>query len=117
MNSSGLYACPGDDVTFTCETRDSPILVWRSDQYIGLNGVQIEFLSIDPLGTISVSMVDPRTVAELINKSNHNGTSIIISQLNITVLPSIVQQDHSVICSNVGIGTERSITFQLAGRF
>ena len=117
VNFSGLPACPGDVLSFTCVTRDSPILTWSSDQYIGVGGEQLEILSIDSPGTTFVSMVDPSTVAVLTNTTDHNGTSIIMSQLSIIVLPSIVQEYHSITCSNVGIGTETSITLQLAGKF
>ena len=81
-----------------------------------MGGEQFEILSIDSLGMIFFSNVNPSTVAVLTNVSSDNGILEIISKLSIIVLPSIAQRDHSVTCSNVGIGTGRTITFQLAGR-
>ena len=88
VNSSGLTACPGDMLSFTCETRDSPILVWQSDYYIGIGGELLELLSILPVGTKLYK--NSNAIAELTNTSHDNGTWIIVSRLNITVLPSIV---------------------------
>ena len=117
MNSTlrqGLYACPGDRLNFICETRDSQVLAWSSDEYIGQNQ-QIEFLSIEREGTARPSSVDPNTVAMLTNVSQQNGILMIKCNLSITVLQSISHQGHSVTCINVGVGTQNVTTFYLAG--
>lgn len=112
----GLYACPGDRLNFTCETRDSQVLAWSSDEYIGQNQ-QIEFLSFETEGTVRHSSVDPSIVAMLTNVSQQNGTMMIKCNLSITVLESISHQKHSIACINVGIGTQDVTTFYLAGTY
>ena len=109
-----LYACPGDRLSSICETRDSQVLAWSSDEYIGQNQ-QIEFLSIEREGTARPSSVDPNTIAMLTNVSQQNGTLMIKCNLSITVLQSISHQGHSVTCTNVGVGTQNIATFYLAG--
>lgn len=116
MNSSlrqGLYACPGDRLNFICETRDSQVLAWSSDEYIGQNQ-QIEFLSFETAGTTRRSPSDTNTIAMLTNVTRQDGTLMIMCNLSITVLPSISNQGHSITCINVGVGTQNMTTFYLA---
>ena len=112
----GLYACPGDILDFVCKTRDSPILTWSSDEYIGVDGESIEFLNIEPSGTVKLGS-NQRSVAMLNNASTESGISIMLSTLKIVVLPSLNQRSHSITCTNVGIGTKNITAFQLAGMF
>ena len=109
-----LTTCPGDRLNFICETRDSDILAWSSDEYIGQSNL-LEFLAIDDRGTSK--SVYPNTTAILINTTHeHTGVLVIKCRLSITVLPSIDHQaGHSVTCINVGVGTRNVTTFYLAG--
>ena len=110
----GLYACPGDEVNFTCETRDSQVLAWSSDVYIGENQ-QIEFLSIDREGTTRPSLTDPNTIGILMSVYDREDTRVMVSNLLITVLKNINQEGHSITCINVGVGTRKVTPFYLAG--
>jgi hypothetical protein len=85
--------CPGQEVTITCETRGSQIIAWTSDEYIGRQGVQLEFLSIDPVG---VTRRTSSAVASLINNTNDNGVTVLVSQLRI-----IGALSSSVACINI----------------
>ena len=111
----GLTACPGDRLDFICETRDSDILAWSSDEYIGQSNL-LEFTAIDHHGTSRSAF--PNTTAILIDTARErNGVLVIKCGLSITVLPSIDHQaGHSVTCINVGVGTRNVTTFYLAGR-
>ena len=111
-----MSACPGDRLNFTCRTRDSPILAWSSDEYIGQNN-PLEFLIIDDPGVVRLSSVDPNTVAVLMSVSYENGIPIITCNLSIAVLSSIVDHNHSVMCMNVGVGTMHITTFTHAGMY
>ena len=75
--------CPGEEVTITCETRGSPVIAWRSEEYIG-SGVLIEFGNIHSVGY--TSYVNSNTVATLINNTIDNGVSVLVSQLRIIAL-------------------------------
>ena len=112
----GLTACPGDQLNCICETRDSEILTWSSDEYIGQSSL-FEFTSYDSPGT-SLRSTNPNfnAVAMLTSVSRDNfGVVVITCNLTITVLPSIDQHGHSVTCINIGVGTRNITTFQRAG--
>ena len=61
----GNYACPGQEVAFTCTTSGSLVIAWSNNEYIGRNGRQIEFASTDVVGTRITSMINANTFAEL----------------------------------------------------
>ena len=105
----GDRACPGAQVNFTCTTSGSLIMAWRSDEYIGPNGAELEFTSADGIGSRMTSSINPNTFAILVEI---NGNRVVESVLTITVLDSI--QTASVTCSEVGLGASM-ITFTLLG--
>ena len=105
----GDRACPGARVNFTCTTSGSLAMAWRSDEYIGPNGAQLEFISTDGVGSRMTSPINPNTFATLIRI---NGTRVIESALTLIASDSI--QTASVICSEVGQG-DSTITFTLLG--
>ena len=49
--------CPGEEVTFTCETRGSSVLAWSSDEYIGSSDTRLEIIIFDNVGTIHVPVM------------------------------------------------------------
>ena len=112
--SSKTTACPGDELTFKCETRGSMILAWSSEEYIGTGGVQLEFTTEDTPGFIQTSDTHPDTVATLI--SSDQRLLNIISTLQI-VVSSNVSMSHpsSVTCEHRTSGTNRMLTFQHLG--
>ena len=46
------FACPGDEVVFTCKIRGSQLLAWTSEVLIGSDGEQIQFSTGDLQGTM-----------------------------------------------------------------
>ena len=96
----GKYACPGQEVTFTCITNGSVVVAWSSDDYIGSNGRQLEFARSNFLGARVTSTIDPNTFAELTMKEDGLVTE---SQLHITVSQEI--SSATVTCIDVGTGS------------
>ena len=76
-------ACPGEEITFTCETVGSPSIGWTSDEYIERDGNPLEFAQFDNVENMQHSPVNPETVVTLINKNIDGG--ILKSQLRIVV--------------------------------
>ena len=106
--------CPGM-VSFTCETRGSEILAWFSDQYIGEGGLQLQFAAGDSVvGEIRKSGSIVQTVATLTNSTVDNGVQVLVSTLNITVVPN--SPGGSVTCMHVGDGTTHSVNFDVIGK-
>ena len=106
--------CPGDEVTFTCETRGSPVIAWSSDEYIGSN-VQFEFFIVESVGTTHTSPANPNTVVTLINVTTENGVAILVSQLHIIVLSGFLTS--SVTCIHLSLGQTNTIVFHVLGMF
>jgi hypothetical protein len=84
-------------------------MAWRSDEYIGPNGAELEFTSADGVGSRMTSSINPDTFATLIRV---NGNRVVESALSLTALDSI--PTASVICSEVGQGAS-TIAFTLLG--
>jgi hypothetical protein len=81
-------------------------MFWRSDEYIGPNGAELEFTSADGVGNVMISSINPNTFATLLQI---NGNRVVESSLTITVSDSI--QTASVTCSEVG----QRVAFTLLG--
>ena len=113
MNSSLTdgYARPGQVVIFTCETRDTTLMVWRSEQYIGGGGDQIEILS---LGESTDQTRPGGTVATRVGVNNDNGITVIVSKLYIVA--SAQFPFSSVTCSINGQGPSQTINFNVTGK-
>ena len=107
--------CPGNVLTFTCETRDSPIIAWTSDDYIEARGTQLEFGRIASVGDTLLSPVNPNTSATLTENGVIDGVAILESQLRITLSPEY--PSSNVACIHVGNGIRREIRFNLLGRY
>ena len=108
----GKYACPGQEVIFTCITNGSVVVAWISDDYIGSNGRQLEFASNShSLGAKATSTIDPNTFAELTMKEDGLVTE---SQLYITVSQEI--SSATVTCIDVGTGSN-SVHFELLCKY
>ena len=103
-------AFTNEDVNFTCVIRQSNNMRWTSEQYIGTGGRQLEFASVEPVGSTRTAPGNNQTVAKLISVSD----SVIISQLHIRIQSSTFPI-ASVQCHDTGVGTNASIRFRLAG--
>ena len=107
--------CPGEEITLTCTTTGSPILAWRSEEYIGPGDTQLEFPSVDEIGTTKNSTNYPSTVATLTNNtSNGNGSIELTSTLQITLSAEI--ETSSVTCVNIGTGDMLNASISLLGK-
>ena len=87
--------CPGEEVIFTCITRESAIIIWMSTtmSYIG---DQIEFTTENMVNETRRSSIDSNTVATLVKNIIENGTQVLESQLQIVM--SSVSLNPSITC-------------------
>ena len=114
LTCDGQVACPGQFRNFSCEIRDSIILAWENDEYIGLHGNRLEFLSTEPVGTVKVSEVNPGVFANLTENYVQNGIQLLKCELKISKF-SYHSDVISVVCLNIGLGTESSYRVRVNG--
>lgn len=105
--------CDGDTVTFTCTVRETNILGWSSNEYIGPGLDRLDILSICEPGTPHLAQGNMNTSAKLINAFDDNGVTVIESELRIEVQSDIVSS--SVTCHNVGTDKTITIHFRRSG--
>ena len=110
--SPGDVLCPGDEVIFTCTTRDTRIIAWISDEYIGN---RLEVRSGDSFDEVQRGSIDSNTTATLVNRSMESDTMIVVlvSQLRITV--SSISLNPSVTCINNRQSQQDTFPFQVLG--
>ena len=106
--------CAGQFQNFSCEIRDSTILAWESDEYIGPHGKRLEFFSTEPVGTVKVSEVNRGVFANLTENYVQNGIRILKCELYISEF--LYHSDAiNVTCVNVGLNTEDSYRVRVIG--
>ena len=106
--------CPGETISYTCTTTGSPIIAWRSEEYIEPGGTQVEFAGVNNIGDTDRSLHYPSTVATLTdNRAGSDGNLVLVSTLTITTVSS--PQPASVTCIHIGQGTRNTITVQVIG--
>ena len=98
--------CPGKMIEFTCTTTQSSILLWTSDEYIGVNS-QFQFRSFDPIGTTDSS------ANAIANLTAVNG-DILTSTLRIAITSNI--PSSTITCINSGLGTSNTSMVQVASK-
>ena len=96
-------------ITFTCVTRGSGILEWSSPEYIGEEGITIQLVSVNCVGT-NTSSSNELAVATCKNVINDYGSEIIESELYIKA--SELFSMSTVTCINNARGSLDSIQFQ-----
>ena len=116
LTCDNQVACPGQFRNFSCEIRDSIILAWENDEYIGPHGNRLEFLSTEPVGTVKVSEINPGVFANLTENYVQNGIQILKCELNISEV-SYLSDFISVVCVNVGLDTEGSYRVRVNGTY
>ena len=103
------FQCPGQVLVFTCETRGSIIITWRSVEYIGAN--RLQFSDGRVVGNEESAGA---TVANLTRNVVENGERVLESQLRITVGSTI--SSPSISCARDS-GNADSVTLHvLVGR-
>ena len=109
LTCGGRVVCPGQFRNFTCDIRDSVILAWENDEYIGPHGNRLvqEILLTEPVGTVQVSNVNPGVFANLMGNYVQNGIRILKCEFNISEVSYL--SDFSVVCLTVGLDTELKI--------
>ena len=117
--TADLTADPQETVNFTCVTRGFPILDWRSEEYIGMNGEVLQF-SYQRGSSPSCAMEDDglpisdtNTVARCLSAQMEDGLIIIESEL--TIVASARSTSATVSCSGNGSGSSQNITFSKCG--
>ena len=108
----GRFALPQQEVMFTCETKNSSILEWQSNEYIGSGGDIIPVYSVGSRDFIT-SGGNPTTYARRISVMIENGVTIIVSQLYI--MASEQFPVSAVTCRINGQGPSKTITFSTTG--
>ena len=105
----GSYVCPDKVIVFTCKTNGS-VIAWISNEYIGIDGEQLELGSTYPVGHTEPRMINPKTKM-FANLTMKEGDRVIESQLHITVSKDI--PTANVTCHDVSHGLSSSVQFEL----
>ena len=106
----GLVACANTDVTFTCETRGSSAIAWRSEQFIGVGSTaQLIFSDVDNPGSLQMAST---TVAMLTKNQLVNGVRLLESTLRIRV-PASLTTSPSVTCVHLVNNMNSTINFTI----
>ena len=113
LGGQGNVAKPNQALVFTCVTRGSGILEWRSAEYIGIGNV-LQLLSVNCVGR-NFSSGNNLALGTCTNVTDDHGTEVIESELY--VIASLLHPVSSVTCTNNGIGTSEEIIFNTTGRY
>ena len=105
-------AYPGQRVIFTCVTRNSTILEWRSNEHVGIDGDDIQIYSVGSRDNVT-SVTIPSTYASRISVTMENGVTVIVSQLIITASNRF--PTSSVTCGINSLGPRQTISFNTTG--
>ena len=100
-------------IIFTCVTRNSTILEWRSNQHIGTDGDDIQIYGVGNRVNVT-SVTIPTTYATRVSVTIKNpGITVIVSQLFITASNRF--PTSSVTCGINGQGPRQTISFNTIG--
>jgi hypothetical protein len=108
---AGKYARPGQRVTFTCEARDTSIMEWYSDEYVGSSGDRIEIVRGGD--GRNQTRLGGQTVATTVSVTTYSGVTVIVSQLHIMTSEQI--PTSSVTCAINGQGPREAVSFITTG--
>lgn len=111
---SGHRPCPGDTIIFTCITNGSSSHAWRSDEYIGVGGIQLEFATFDNPGVIRTPSNNPAssTLARLVAVGNRE-QRVLQSKLELTVTADY--NKSTISCINVDRNLTNKTTIEILG--
>ena len=108
------YAEPSESVVFSCITRDSHVVEWFSNEYIGTGGDGISLQSFNCLNSNVTSDVYPTTRATCVRVTTENGVTVIESELRIVA--ALERPIAAVVCTNNGLGSTKTISFITLGK-
>ena len=111
--NNGRLVCPGDEITFVCETRGSSTIAWSSEEYIGPGNAQMQFSAIeDPSLPCAMCKKDGigDTIATFIANKLEDGVRVLQSTLRVTATSM-----SSVRCIH-GDESSRTINFSVIGK-
>ena len=75
---TGHFVCPGQNITLTCVTRRSPVVSWRSNEYIGQNR------------TLMLASHNPK------EHSQQSGTIAVLTRMNSTTGSEVMQLESKL---------------------
>ena len=111
--SDGDVLCPGQVISFTCETSGSGTIAWSSHDYIG-QGFQLPFSITEAAGGVDLySTINHTTFAKLLRSEIVGSTPVLKSELTLTV--SATFTNPSVTCEHVSNGSFVTRRFQPLG--
>ena len=99
-------------VVFKCIARNTTILEWQSDEYIGRGGNSIQIYNAGDRDNVT-SRANPNTYATRVSVMVENGITVIVSQLFIRA--SEMFPTSSVTCRIDGRGPSETISFSIIG--
>ena len=104
--NNGRLVCPGDEITFVCETRGSSTIAWSSEEYIGPGGAQIPFSAIAVPNNTKYGIGD--TVATFTANIPEDGVLRSTLRVTATLMSSVrcIHDDES----------SRTISFSMIGK-
>ena len=90
---------------FTCETRSSLTVEWRSDEYIDIDSQLFQFGAYDPIGTVLSNPTNHDIFANFTESRNENGLTVLESQLHIRIGPNASSPSISCVHANGNMDT------------
>ena len=88
---------------FTCETRSSLTVEWRSIEYI--DSLLFQFGAHDPIGTLLFNPTNHAIFANFTGKRNENGLTVLESQLHIRIGPNASSPSITCVHANGNMDT------------
>ena len=105
-------ALPQQQVVFTCVAKNSTVLEWHSDEYIGTGGDSIPIYSIGSRENVT-SGGNPSAYATRVSVDVVDGITVIVSKL--FIVPTEQFPTSTVTCQINNHGPSKNITFYTTG--
>ena len=110
--AAGQPVCPGDIIKFTCTTRGSLTIAWRSEEYVETGGTRLEFDAFRDINSTERSPIHRDTVATFISRADEGDVAVLKSQLRVVASSDFPTSTVMCIHSNGSLDT---VSFQLLG--
>ena len=113
MSKETLQVCPGETITMTCNTRGTETHTWI---IYHVSTEQGDPIIVTVTSKIGMSWNNSGNVTvELIDSYIKNGYRVLTSTLNITIPPSMQNENLSVTCRNVARDTNTTTILEMGG--